>query len=511
MSNGLYNEVLRNIHNEEFYEKKDKQLLFQNMPYSLKNKLIMQMYKPIIKNFVFFKDIDNSDFIVKVATSLKPLISVKGDIVIQEGDYIKEIIFVKKGMLGLNISIDINNHENSIQKYYDLIEIEKFSTSNFKSSLLKQKSKSKKLLDYSSLFIKNEEDSNYIENDDNAEIEDINIIELRAKEHFGDALMFLNERCPLSVRIRTKTAELLILKKIEAIEIYSIYPNIWKRINKKSLYNMEQIYLKIRKTLIEVSNRYNKKKRKSTFFKKDKIIINKEKNNNNFLNKQRKQKKRNNKDDNVNNINKEKNNNNKEKENQLGKEINQNDIQNMTFYKINSIKKDSIRSEDSFKGEMANYSVDENGNKRNNKLTEVIKKNFNTSVLKPIKKYSKGVLKTDDFYKDKEINNDHYKNENENTDINHQEKYLIYNDNNYSEKSIKENNNSIYNSNKNNKSKNILNSSHKKRSNKYIYLSTTKENSIQINCSYENINKISHYKYINNINLQNKIKKFINE
>ena len=43
MSNAIYNEVLRNIHNEEFYEKKDKQLLFQNMPYSLKNKLIMQM------------------------------------------------------------------------------------------------------------------------------------------------------------------------------------------------------------------------------------------------------------------------------------------------------------------------------------------------------------------------------------------------------------------------------------------------------------------------------------
>ena len=44
------------------------------------------MYKSIINNFVFFKDIDNSDFIVKVVTSLKPLISIKGDIIIQEGD-----------------------------------------------------------------------------------------------------------------------------------------------------------------------------------------------------------------------------------------------------------------------------------------------------------------------------------------------------------------------------------------------------------------------------------------
>ena len=57
------------------------------------------------------------------------------------------------------------------------------------------------------------------------------IIEIRNNEHFGDALMFLNERSPLNAKIRTKTAELLLLRKLEAIEIYSLYPNIWKRIN----------------------------------------------------------------------------------------------------------------------------------------------------------------------------------------------------------------------------------------------------------------------------------------
>ena len=76
------------------------------------------MYKPIINNFVFFKDIDNSDFIVKVITSLKPLISFKGDILIQEGDYIKEMFFIKKGEIGLNISIDINEPEFSLKKYF---------------------------------------------------------------------------------------------------------------------------------------------------------------------------------------------------------------------------------------------------------------------------------------------------------------------------------------------------------------------------------------------------------
>ena len=70
MNESLYNEVLRNIYNEQLYEKKDKHLLFDFLPYSLKNKLIIEMFKPIIRNFVFFKNIDNADFIVKVITSL---------------------------------------------------------------------------------------------------------------------------------------------------------------------------------------------------------------------------------------------------------------------------------------------------------------------------------------------------------------------------------------------------------------------------------------------------------
>jgi len=103
----------------------------------------------------------------------------------------------------------------------------------------------------------NSKNNNNEDNNDN--IEDIKILQIRNNEHFGDALMFLNERCPLNAKVKTKTAELLILRKIEAIEIYSIYPNIWKRINKKSLFNMDQIYLKIKKMVLELLKRYNLK------------------------------------------------------------------------------------------------------------------------------------------------------------------------------------------------------------------------------------------------------------
>ena len=76
MKESIYKEVLRTLHNEQIYERKDKHLLFDCLSYSLKNELIIEMYKPLIMNFIFFKDVYNSDFFIKVATSLKSLISI---------------------------------------------------------------------------------------------------------------------------------------------------------------------------------------------------------------------------------------------------------------------------------------------------------------------------------------------------------------------------------------------------------------------------------------------------
>jgi CRP-like cAMP-binding protein len=247
MKNTLYEEVLRNLYSEQLYEKKDKHLLLDCLPYSLKNKLIMEMYKYIIKKFVFFKDIHNGDFIVKVITSLRPLISIKGDIIIQEGDFVKEIIFVKRGIIELNICIDLNNPENSIKKYFGKNKIGKLDLSYLKPTFLKNNRSNIINLDNNLESILSNKDYENICENNTKNIEDIKIIEIRNNEYFGDALMFLNEPSPLIAMVKTKIAELLILRKLEAVEIYSIYPNIWKRINKKSLFNMEQIYLKIKK------------------------------------------------------------------------------------------------------------------------------------------------------------------------------------------------------------------------------------------------------------------------
>ena len=79
---------------------------------------------------------------------------------------------------------------------------------------------------------------------------EIKIIDLRKKEHFGDILMILNEKSPLTVKVKSKKAELFLLEKTQAIEISNRYPNIWKRIVTKSLYNLNQIKHIIKKKII---------------------------------------------------------------------------------------------------------------------------------------------------------------------------------------------------------------------------------------------------------------------
>ena len=255
MKDSLYNEVLRNIYNMRLYEKKDNHILLDSLPYSLKNKLIINMHQHVINNFIFFKNIDNSDFIAKVVTSFVPIISIKDDIVIQEGNYITEIIFVKRGVISLNINFDLNNIESSLKKYIYKNQIGKYNVGYSKSDIssknkLTLKRNTKVYLD-SSLSSNSSSSSEKNANENKNNIVDIKIVEIRKNEHFGDALMFLNERSPINAKIRTKNAELLMLRKIESIEIYSLYPNIWKRINKISLHNMEQIYLKIKKSVIK--------------------------------------------------------------------------------------------------------------------------------------------------------------------------------------------------------------------------------------------------------------------
>ena len=85
------------------------------------------MYKPIIKNFIFFKNFQNTDFIVRVILCFKPIIAYKNYILVNEGDMIEEIMFVKRGVLSVELPINMTNPQENIDKYLNmpLLKIEK--------------------------------------------------------------------------------------------------------------------------------------------------------------------------------------------------------------------------------------------------------------------------------------------------------------------------------------------------------------------------------------------------
>ena len=77
----------------------------------------------------------------------------------------------------------------------------------------------------------------------------VKLIDIRTNEHYGDIMMFLNQRSPLGVRVSSRIVELFSLKKTDVIEISMLFPNIWKEIITNSIYNMHQINILIKKTL----------------------------------------------------------------------------------------------------------------------------------------------------------------------------------------------------------------------------------------------------------------------
>ena len=240
LGKGLYDRIKRYLNYNKFEHKYNLKFILESLPSSLQNNLIIEIYKPIIKNFQFFKSFENSDFFVKIVTSLKPILSIKEDILIQEGDIIEDIIFIKTGVLALEIIIDLNDPKKSVESHLEMTGMHCFKNiSNNKFSFLMN------LTTLNSNY--RTEIGKQIFNNQYENKKEIKIIDLRKNEHFGDILMILNEKSPLTVKVKSKKAELFFLQKTEATEISNRYSNIWKRIVNRSLHNMKQIKYLIRK------------------------------------------------------------------------------------------------------------------------------------------------------------------------------------------------------------------------------------------------------------------------
>ena len=514
LKNNIYQEILKNLHIEQLYEKNDKNILFDCLPLTLKNKLIMEMYKDFINNFVFFKDNQHSDFIVKVVTSLKPLLTFKDDILIQEGDYVKEIFFVKNGVLALNINIDKDNPEESINKYLDIDERGKINISYISKRIIGEYTQDNDMTLYekASTYFLNRTKNEVKNNKKNLNILKIKIIEVHKNEHFGDALMFLNEKSPLVLKVKSKVSELLVLRKMEAIEIYSIYPNIWDRINKKSIFNMEQIKKRIKKELYLISKLYRLKHEK--MLKKSKTIqkylsliypqiklhknkINKKRSKNKEKNEKEKEKsdeegspkergsKKNIKSNNKSEVGKEENcenNNNDSNKKVLIKQIS-----------INSKNKSSSKERKSNSSEISDTSKKNSKENNKEKSHELILNNFNSNINKTELQKS--------FNRNKKTNKDK-KNTNLTFKIKLEKEIDTSNrvENDNSSTSEYENRSQISDI-KREEEKFVLNS--------FSNLSKTNEKSFQINSIYENLNNITNNNYGSNPELQLKIKNLL--
>ena len=275
MPNKLYIKIMQHLKYRNYNEKQNKNLIFDCLPLSLKNNLIYEMYKPIITKFTFFKNIDNIDFIVKVILAFRPVIAVKNDILVNDGDIVEEIAFVKKGVLIVQLLINFDNYEENAEKYSNMNLFNLQNTFNLEKTYTDKTTNNFSLIER----ITNNEKKNSFNNNSSINIsfnynktkkiscenknkKYIKIINIRENEHFGDVLMFSGQRSPMRVMVRSTKAELFILKKEDVVKISISYSNIWRRINKKSVYNFEQMKKSIQK-IMEV---FSPKTLKNTIF-----------------------------------------------------------------------------------------------------------------------------------------------------------------------------------------------------------------------------------------------------
>ena len=69
----------------------------------------------------------------------------------------------------------------------------------------------------------------------------IKIMDIRKNEHFGDVHLISEQPSPFTVKVKSRIAQLFLLRKYDATNISKNYANIWRRIHNKSYHNLVSI------------------------------------------------------------------------------------------------------------------------------------------------------------------------------------------------------------------------------------------------------------------------------
>lgn len=99
----LYYKIKRHLSHQYNYDKNNKNSLLFELPLSLRNQMIFNMYREVINSFNFFRDCNHEiDFITQAIFILKPTVSMKNDSLIKQGDFIEKLFLLKKEFYNLN-------------------------------------------------------------------------------------------------------------------------------------------------------------------------------------------------------------------------------------------------------------------------------------------------------------------------------------------------------------------------------------------------------------------------
>ena len=249
-------------------------LLINGVPDAIKNDLLFKIYSKVINGFNIFKDVKNSNFIIQMLTSFIPIIVKKEEIIFLEGEIIQNIVFVKDGRLALELVIDLNEPYKSIERYIEnnFIGISREEEiKNYHSKINGQntnvnlpeinfndlKTRINDIInsEKATLINNSKIDNNGISMDlgrmdftrkeaEQSQLQDlqiIKIIDIRKNEHFGDIHLFLEKPSPFTLKAKSRIAELLFLRKSNAIFMSKNFQNIWRNIETKSFHNLVSI------------------------------------------------------------------------------------------------------------------------------------------------------------------------------------------------------------------------------------------------------------------------------
>ena len=259
----LYLDIINHLKSKHYYQKKyDKHLLINSLPYTLKNSLIFSMYKTPINKFDYFRNVSNSNFLVEVLSCFSPSSALKDDILLKENDLIEEIFFVREGKLALEVSINIDNPEESIHKYLsgDFLNFAFDFNPDQSFTQLPKYSKISTFTgpNHTNLFSSNHTNlfnsTNKKEEKNSPNYLYLRIHDIHKNEDYGDIFMFFRKRSPFALRVKTRRVKLFIIKKADFYKLYEQYKNVFRSIHKKKKHNFIIIKHILIKTIAKFCN-----------------------------------------------------------------------------------------------------------------------------------------------------------------------------------------------------------------------------------------------------------------